>query len=79
MLQGYAQYPSFIVFCSIALCAFFSMVITPLWKRILKKSHIGQQVRIDGPETHLVKQGTPTMGGVVMLIAMILTMGIMGI
>jgi phospho-N-acetylmuramoyl-pentapeptide-transferase len=30
----------------------------------LKKLNIGQVVREDGPETHLVKQGTPTMGGV---------------
>lgn len=79
MLQSYAQYPSFIVFCSIAMCVLFSLLITPFWKRLLKKSHIGQQVRIDGPETHLVKQGTPTMGGVVMLIAMVLTITIMGI
>lgn len=34
---------------------------------------IGQQVRADGPESHLVKQGTPTMGGLIMLLAMLLT------
>jgi len=44
----------------------------PLWIRYLKSSHIGQQVRADGPESHLVKQGTPTMGGVIMLIAVII-------
>jgi phospho-N-acetylmuramoyl-pentapeptide-transferase len=30
----------------------------------------GQQVRTDGPKTHLVKEGTPTMGGVLMIAAM---------
>ncbi len=78
MLQGYAQYPSFLVFCSLAMCVLFSLIITPIWKRILKKSHIGQQVRIEGPQTHYVKQGTPTMGGLVMLIALVLTISIMG-
>ena len=78
MLQSYAQYPSFLVFCAIAMCVLFSLVITPIWIRILKKSHIGQQVRIEGPESHYVKQGTPTMGGLVMLISLVLTITIMG-
>ena len=47
------------------------MALMPAWIRFLKTSHIGQQVRADGPQSHLVKQGTPTMGGVIMLIAVI--------
>ena len=78
MLQGYSQYPSFLVFCAMAMCVVITLLITPFWKKFLKKSQIGQQVRIDGPESHLVKQGTPTMGGLVMLVAMILTVTIMG-
>jgi phospho-N-acetylmuramoyl-pentapeptide-transferase len=35
----------------------------------LKRLQIGQTVRDDGPETHLVKAGTPTMGGVLILLA----------
>ena len=50
----------------------------PAWIKFLKSSHIGQQVRADGPESHLVKQGTPTMGGVVMLVAVILTALVVG-
>ena len=69
----FAEYPTFLVF----LAVFFSMVITmllmPPWIRFLKSSHIGQQVRDDGPETHLVKQGTPTMGGVIMLTSVIVS------
>ncbi|WP_176230512.1 phospho-N-acetylmuramoyl-pentapeptide-transferase, partial [Candidatus Hakubella thermalkaliphila] len=30
---------------------------------------MGQKIRIDGPKTHMVKSGTPTMGGVVVIIA----------
>ncbi|MCQ2752570.1 MAG: hypothetical protein MJ189_05710 [Coriobacteriales bacterium] len=34
---------------------------------------------MEGPQTHLVKQGTPTMGGLIMLVSMVLTISIMGI
>ncbi len=37
--------------------------------RWLTAKKIGQAVRVDGPQTHLVKSGTPTMGGVLILIA----------
>jgi phospho-N-acetylmuramoyl-pentapeptide-transferase len=40
----------------------------PFFIRLMKREHVGQQVRADGPGTHLVKQGTPTMGGIVILI-----------
>ena len=39
---------------------------------ILKKLKVGQIERDDGPKSHLKKQGTPTMGGIVMIITMIL-------
>jgi phospho-N-acetylmuramoyl-pentapeptide-transferase len=37
--------------------------------RMLARLKVGQAVRTDGPQTHLVKSGTPTMGGVLILIA----------
>ena len=39
---------------------------------ILKKVKIGQIERDDGPKSHLVKQGTPTMGGIIFMIAIII-------
>ncbi len=39
---------------------------------ILKKLKVGQIERDDGPKSHLKKQGTPTMGGIIMIITMIL-------
>jgi phospho-N-acetylmuramoyl-pentapeptide-transferase len=36
----------------------------------LRKLKVGQSVRGDGPETHLIKNGTPTMGGVFIIISM---------
>ncbi len=46
-----------------------SFVSGPSVIRWLAAKKIGQAVRTDGPQTHLVKSGTPTMGGVLILIA----------
>ena len=48
------------------------------WIKLLKVEGIGQQVRADGPKRHLIKQGTPTMGGVIILVAISLTCLLMG-
>ncbi len=51
-----------------ALTAFIvALVCGPLMIKWLKGMQIGQTVRDDGPETHLSKTGTPTMGGVLIL------------
>ena len=42
----------------------------------LHKLKFGQQVRDDGPESHLKKQGTPTMGGIVFVLAITIVSGI---
>ncbi len=71
MFAMFAQYPTFLTFLAVFITVVVTMVLMPMWIRFLKSSHIGQQVRADGPQSHLVKQGTPTMGGVIMLIAVI--------
>jgi phospho-N-acetylmuramoyl-pentapeptide-transferase len=45
---------------------------TPLLIRWLSNKRIGQQIRTDGPSMHLAKAGTPTMGGVAIVSAVIL-------
>ena len=47
----------------------FSIIIIP----ILRRLKVGQIERTDGPESHLKKQGTPTMGGVIIAITLIVT------
>lgn len=42
---------------------FISFLVGPLMIRKLTTYKIGQAVRDDGPQTHLIKAGTPTMGG----------------
>ena len=44
-----------------------SFFFTPLFIRYLARHGYGQNIRDDGPTTHHVKRGTPTMGGVVRL------------
>ena len=44
------------------------LIAGPAVIRMLTKMKVGQAVRTDGPQTHLVKSGTPTMGGVLVLI-----------
>ncbi|MBY0578008.1 MAG: phospho-N-acetylmuramoyl-pentapeptide-transferase [Burkholderiales bacterium] len=46
-----------------------SFMVGPAMIRKLTAYKIGQSVRSDGPQTHLVKAGTPTMGGALILIA----------
>jgi phospho-N-acetylmuramoyl-pentapeptide-transferase len=41
--------------------------------RVLTEKQIGQQIRDDGPASHAVKAGTPTMGGVLILVALVIS------
>ena len=50
-----------------------SFVVGPAMIRKLTAYKIGQAVRSDGPQTHLTKAGTPTMGGALILIAVVVT------
>ena len=47
-----------------------SFIAGPAFIRWLALKKIGQSVRTDGPQTHLVKSGTPTMGGGLILISL---------
>ena len=57
---------------SFVITVILSLCIIPY----LRKLKVGQVVRSDGPESHLKKAGTPTMGGIMMLIAIILILAI---
>lgn len=48
-----------------------SFIIGPWIIRILKKRKIGETIREDGPKSHLKKKGTPTMGGIIIIISVI--------
>ena len=73
MLASLASYPSYTVFVAVFVAAVIAIVLMPFWIRALRYRHIGQQIRADGPQRHLKKQGTPTMGGVIILVAILVT------
>lgn len=49
------------------------VILCPLLIPFLKKLKFGQYVRDDGPESHLKKSGTPTMGGIVIVLSIAIT------
>jgi phospho-N-acetylmuramoyl-pentapeptide-transferase len=65
------RYVPFRVIASTMTAMFLSFFVSPWFIRALKRKQIGQVVRTDGPETHLVKSGTPTMGGALILVSVL--------
>jgi len=45
------------------------LIVQPKFIRYIKERHLGQPIRDDGPQSHLSKKGTPTMGGLVLICA----------
>ena len=56
-----------ILFVSFIATVIISIFVIP----ILKKLKVGQIERDDGPQSHYKKQGTPTMGGIIMILVII--------
>ncbi|NCQ59720.1 MAG: phospho-N-acetylmuramoyl-pentapeptide-transferase [Myxococcales bacterium] len=67
------RYVPFRVLAATLTAMFLSFGLYPWFIRSLSRKQIGQVVRTDGPETHLVKSGTPTMGGALMIFALIIS------
>jgi phospho-N-acetylmuramoyl-pentapeptide-transferase len=51
-----------------------TIVIVPILIPIMKRLKYGQSIRVEGPQNHRKKSGTPTMGGIVFVLATILTL-----
>lgn len=54
------------------------VLMFPLIIKRLRQLHVGQNIRPDGPQSHLEKAGTPTMGGIMIIAAVVLTVLIVG-
>ena len=61
------QYTTFRAVMAALTALAFSLLLGPWTIRKLTALKVGQAVRTDGPQTHLVKNGTPTMGGALIL------------
>ncbi|MCZ6656279.1 MAG: phospho-N-acetylmuramoyl-pentapeptide-transferase [Gammaproteobacteria bacterium] len=67
------QYLTFRTMVSVVTALVMSLVIGPIVIERLSYHQIGQTIREDGPASHLSKAGTPTMGGALILIVILLT------
>ncbi len=70
-------YPTYQVFSTAVIALIMTAILAPLWIKILKSRRIGQMIRSDGPVSHQVKAGTPTMGGVLIVFVVIISYLIM--
>ncbi|MFF2482884.1 phospho-N-acetylmuramoyl-pentapeptide-transferase [Paenibacillus sp. NPDC058071] len=49
-----------------------AVLLGPLFIPLLRRMKFGQQIRVDGPQSHLKKSGTPTMGGIIIMLALLI-------
>ncbi|RKY15315.1 MAG: phospho-N-acetylmuramoyl-pentapeptide-transferase [Planctomycetota bacterium] len=47
------------------------VVLMPIFIRLLKRVGMGKRIRLEGPQTHYVKEGTPTMGGLLIVLVIL--------
>ncbi|MBD2844399.1 phospho-N-acetylmuramoyl-pentapeptide-transferase [Paenibacillus sp. IB182496] len=58
------------IFISIGVSFMLAVLLGPLFIPLLRRLKFGQEIRTDGPQSHLKKKGTPTMGGIIIMLAM---------
>jgi phospho-N-acetylmuramoyl-pentapeptide-transferase len=67
------QYITFRAAYAVITALLISFIAGPAVINWLRRIKFGQSVRTDGPESHLVKQGTPTMGGALMILSVVIS------
>jgi phospho-N-acetylmuramoyl-pentapeptide-transferase len=67
------RYVSFRVVAALLTALLISFLLYPWFIRKLQRQQIGQIIRQEGPQSHFSKAGTPTMGGVLMLFAVVIS------
>ncbi|MFQ5779564.1 MAG: phospho-N-acetylmuramoyl-pentapeptide-transferase, partial [Nitrospiria bacterium] len=67
------RYITFRTIYAIVTALVISFLIGPWVTRLLKRHQIGEQIRNEGPVSHKDKTGTPTMGGVMILVAVLIS------
>ena len=72
------RYITFRTSLAVLTAMFFSLLLGPWIIRKLKKFSVTQQIRDDGPRSHMEKAGTPTMGGLLIIICIVLTIFMWG-
>ena len=73
---GNPAYPTYQVFLAVGIAALVTGLLMPFFIKLMRHEGVGQQIRADGPQRHLIKQGTPTMGGVIILVGVLASCGL---
>lgn len=68
------RYITFRTAIAIITAMVFTVILGPRVIQRLRRLSVTQQIRDDGPQTHLGKSGTPTMGGILIIAAIVITM-----
>lgn len=72
------RYITFRTAIAVITAMIISLIIGPRIISWLRKISVTQQIRDDGPQTHLKKSGTPTMGGIIIIISILVSMLLWG-
>lgn len=64
---------NYTIFLPVLIAFGLSVMMGPVIIPILRKLKMGQTERVDGVQSHLKKAGTPTMGGVIILLSVVIT------
>ncbi|RSL31315.1 phospho-N-acetylmuramoyl-pentapeptide-transferase [Salibacterium salarium] len=62
-----------IIFSALVAAFILTVVLSPISIPVLKRLKFGQSIREEGPKSHMKKGGTPTMGGVMVLLSILIT------
>ena len=63
----------------LAIAFILTVILAPMGIPLLRRLKFGQSIREEGPQSHMKKAGTPTMGGLIFLVAIILTTVILSV
>ncbi len=62
-----------VIFMAMGVSFLLAVILGPLFIPLLRRLKFGQEIRTDGPQSHLKKKGTPTMGGIIIMLALTLS------
>ncbi|WP_085992473.1 phospho-N-acetylmuramoyl-pentapeptide-transferase [Oceanobacillus senegalensis] len=66
-----------VILVTIAIGFLITVLLSPIFIPLLRRLKFGQSIREEGPKSHLKKTGTPTMGGIMIVLSIIITSIIM--
>jgi phospho-N-acetylmuramoyl-pentapeptide-transferase len=66
-----------VIFFTIIMAFLITVLLAPVFIPFLRRLKFGQSIRDEGPESHQKKTGTPTMGGIVFLLSIVITTFVM--